>query len=245
MRRGLSLFLSILFALSFSGAFGACAPEGPSGFVTFNLKPDSSCTYTPNASGNTFFPNGLYDISAGGESGSTGCEKPYRVHLLVNSFLKPNADNMLGRAEPNILQLHSAEVKLMTLQGETLLFDDEEEPLPNPFLVTTNNSLFPAMGATPSSGVAAVEVIPVAYAPYLTDYIGQEILAEIQILGTTTGDVDVEFKPFSYPVEICDGCLSRCASFLTESMMKREDFSMDECDDNAGADGRICWDPEC
>lgn len=242
MRRGVSLFLICLFAL----AFGACAPEGPSGFVTFNLAPDSSCVYSGSASGGAmFYPNGLYDISSGAESGSTSCEAPYRVHLLVNSYLRPNADTDLGRAEPNILQLHSAEVTLKTLAGEKLGFTGEDEALPNPFLVTTNNSLFPAMGSTPSSGIAAVEVIPTAYAPYLGDFIGQEILAEIQILGTTTGDVDVEFKPFSYPIEICDGCLSRCESYLTESMMKREDFAMDECDDNAGADGRICWDPDC
>jgi len=246
MRRGLSLFLSCLFALSFSGAFGACAPEGPSGFVTFNLKPDGSCVYTPNASGSTFFSSGLYDISEGAKQGSAGCDSPYRVHLLVNSFLKPNADTMLGRAEPNILQLHSAKVELTTLSGDPLRFEAEDPPLPNPFLVTTNNSLFPAQGATPTAGVAAVEVIPTAYALYLGDFIGQEIMAVIQIQGTTTGDVDVEFKPFSYPIEICDGCLSRCSSLLLGmGAVKREDFAMDECDDNAGADGRICWDPEC
>lgn len=242
MRRGVSVFLVCLFAL----AFGACAPEGPSGFVTFNLAPDSQCVYSAAAGGSAnFFSNGLYDISPGAKSGTTGCESPYRVHLLVNSYLRPNSDTSLGRAEPNILQLHSAEVTLKTLAGETLSFDAEDEELPNPFLVTTNNSLFPAMGSTPASGVAAVEVIPTAYAQYLQDFVGQEILAEIQILGTTTGDVDIEFKPFSYPIEICDGCLSRCASYLIETMMDRKDYAMDECDDNAGADGRMCWDPQC
>jgi hypothetical protein len=242
MRRGLSLFLFCLLTM----AFGACAPEGPSAFVTFNLVPDSSCTYTPTTGGNKYFDHGLYDIAPGGKAGADGCDSPYRVHLLVNSFLKPNADTMLGRAEPNILQLHSAEVKLMTLQRETLVFDEEDPPLPNPFLVTTNNSLFPAMGSTPSSGIAAVEVIPSAYAPYLSDYVGKQVLAEIQILGTTTGDVDVEFKPWSYAIEICDGCLSRCAAELSgDGALKREDFAMDECDDNSGQDGRICWDPGC
>jgi hypothetical protein len=245
MRRGLSLFLSCLFALLFSGAFGACAPEGPSGFVTFNLAPDSSCTYSPSASSNLFYPSGLYDISEGAETNSTSCDSPYRVHLLVNSYLKPNADPMLGRAEPNILQLHSAKVELTTLDGTRLGFNDTDPPLPNPFLVTTNNSLFPAVGATPSSGIAAVEVIPTAYAPSLFELRGQEILAEIQIQGTTTGDVDIEFKPFSYAIEICDGCLTRCESDLAKLMMSREDAAMDQCDDNSGVDGRTCWDPDC
>jgi hypothetical protein len=132
----------------------------------------------------------------------------------------------------------------MTLQRETLVFDEEDPPLPNPFLVTTNNSLFPAVGSTPSSGVAAVEVVPTAYSPYLADFVGDQILAEIQIQGTTTGDVDVEFKPFDYPIEICDGCLTRCASTLTPENT-REDIAGDECDDNSGQDGRICFDPDC
>jgi hypothetical protein len=168
------------------------------------------------------------------------------VHLLVNSFLKPNADTMLGRAEPNILQLHSAEVKLMTLDRQILTFEQPEPdpPLPNPFLVTTNNSLFPAVGSTPSSGIAAVEVIPTAYATYLSDWIGDQILAEIQIQGTTTGDVDVEFKPFDYPIEICDGCLTMCFSKIP-SGVTREDLAGDECDDNSGQDGRLCIDPGC
>jgi hypothetical protein len=240
MRRELLVLVSCLLGLT----FGACAPEGPSGFVTFNLAPDSSCTYSPSSGNNMFFDHGLYDISPGGGADSTACDVPYRVHLLVNSFLKPNADTQLGRAEPNILQLHSAEVRLMTLQRETLTFDDEADPLPNPFLVTTNNSLFPAVGSTPSSGIAAVEVVPTAYAPYLSDFVGDQILAEIQIQGTTTGDVDVEFKPFDYPIEICDGCLTMCGSILTPELT-RESFAMDQCDDNSGSDGRICFDPDC
>ncbi len=242
MRRVLPLFALCLLSLS----SGACAPEGPSGFVTFNLKPDSSCVYSPNVGSNTFFPYGLYDISPG-RTAAANCEVPYRVNLLVNSYLKPNGDTMLGRAEPNILQLHSAEVRLMTLKRETLTFDEEEDPLPNPFLVTTNNSLFPAVGSTPASGIATVEVIPTAYSPYLSDFAenGDQILAEIQIFGTTTGDVDVEFKPFVYPIEICDGCLTVCKSDLEAMMITRTELAMDECDDNSGSDGRWCVDGGC
>jgi hypothetical protein len=249
MRRLLSV-LPLLTALL---SLGACAPEGPSGFVTFNVAPNSQCIYSPDIGGSTFFPIGHYDIATGGSSDLIGgdrtdnCEHPYIVHLLVNSFLRPNADTTLGRAEPNILQLQNAEVKLMSIQRQPIRFTNarREVVLPNPFLVTTNNSLFPASGSTPATGIAAVEVIPSDYAGYLEMFIGGQILAEIQIFGTTTGDVDVEFKPFVYPIEICDGCMTLCGSVIEENMLTEDEVIRGECPDNAGADGRVCIDPEC
>jgi hypothetical protein len=227
---------------------GGCAPEGPSAFVTFNLMPNSQCVYSPDIGVNNFFPIGQYDISPGfgvdDDGNSTeACNSPYFVHLLVNSFLRPNTSARLGRAEPNILLLNSAEVKLMSIMREELRFDDGA--LPNPFRVTTNNSLFPASGSTPSTGVAAVEVIPSDYAAYLGDFVGNQILAEIQIFGTTTGDVDIEFKPFLYPIVICDGCLTICAEDIDGTELTMEEVIRGQCDDDASADGRVCIDPTC
>jgi hypothetical protein len=238
-------------ALALLLVLGACAPEGPSGFVTFNVSPNSQCIYSPDIGGSTFFPTGHYDIAPGGSSDFTGgeptdnCRSPYIVHLLVNSFLRPNADATLGRAEPNILQLNTAEVKLMSIQHQTIVFSQTNPPLPNPFQVTTNNSLFPASGNTPATGIAAVEAIPSDYASQLEMFVGGEILAEIQIFGTTTGDVDVEFKPFVYPIRICDGCMTLCGSVIEENMLTEDEVIRGECDDNAGADGRVCIDNDC
>jgi hypothetical protein len=222
---------------------GGCAPEGPSAFVTFNLMPNSQCVYSPDIGVNNFFPIGLYDISPG-FTAEENCKSPYFVHLLVNSFLRPNTSGRLGRAEPNILQIHSAEVHLMDIMRVPLRF--EEGALPNPFRVTTNNSLFPATGSTPSTGVAAIEVIPSDYAPYLADmFVDAQILAEIQIFGTTTGDVDIEFKPFLYPILICDGCLTVCQGDIDGETLTMEDVIKGQCDDNSSADGRYCIDPGC
>jgi hypothetical protein len=242
MRRPLRLFL-VLVALT----FGACAPDGPAAFVTYNIKPDSSCVYSPDAT--IYFGTGLYDIAESGDGDGDYCKRPYTVHLLVNSFLRPNANVMIGRAEPNVLQLHSAEVRLMDLSKKTLMFSDGDEgSLPNPFLVTTSNSLFPASSTSPSTGIATVEAIPARYAPFLSSFSenNSQILAEIQIFGTTTGDVDVDFKPFTYAIEICDGCLTACADDLgIGETTKREDVVGDHCDDNSGNDDRICIDPGC
>jgi len=236
-------------AILLSCGLSACAPVGgPTAFVTFNLTPDSNCVWSPTAS-DKFYPRGLYDISPGGNGNGDACAHPYEVHLLVNSFLRPHADTMLGRAEPNVLQVHSAQVRLMTIQKQTLLFNKTTPPLPNPFLVTTGNSLYPSNGTTPSSGIAAIEAIPKAYAQWLGMFKGGQILAEIQIYGTTTGDQDINFKPFVYPIEICDGCNVKCAEadlgLGPMSTTTRMDIVGDTCDDNSGNDDRICIDPSC
>lgn len=229
--------------------FAACAPEGPSAFVTFNVKPGSTCAYSTDTTGADSIPTGKYDISGAlrsvADAESTTCARPYFVHLLVNSFLRANSDSTLGRAEPNILQIDRAEVKLMDLQKRTIVFGDAKEQLYNPFLVTTNNSLQPAASTAASTGLATVEAIPVAYAEFLNPmFVGQQILAEIQIFGTTTGDVDIDFKPFVYPIEICNGCLRKCLGELN-GQDRTAVIKEGECDDNAGADNRYCIDDAC
>jgi len=240
MRRSLPRFSLWMAPLM----LGACAPEGPSGFITYNLEPDSDCITSPDQGANPFIPIGSYDISPGWNGDSDVCNKPYVLHLLVNSFLRPGGDATQGRAEPNVLQLHSAEVRLMDINRATLAFDQLETPLPNPFLVTTSNSLFPTDGTTPSTAVAAVEVIPTAYAPELSDFAEDQaqILAEIQIFGTTTGDVDVDLKPFVYTIQICDGCMTLCAADIPKDTPDDEIYGEDTCIDNASADGRVCVD---
>ena len=117
---GRALRVSIPLLLLF---VSACAPEGPTAFVTFNVPPSNDCVYMPSQSGDLFIPRGLFDISEGGRSDSDYCARSYNMNLQVNSFLRSSQDEGLGRAEPNILQLHSAEVTLMTLEKVIIHFE--------------------------------------------------------------------------------------------------------------------------
>ena len=67
MRRPLRLLLFLLALGS-----GACAPDGPSAFVTFNLKPDSSCVFSPDAT--ISFGIGLFDIAESGDGNGDFCK---------------------------------------------------------------------------------------------------------------------------------------------------------------------------
>jgi hypothetical protein len=236
--------VSTLAVVSLCSAFVACAPEGSSAFVSFNIPPDGTCKVSPTP--DVFISTGLYDV--GDPAATTNfCRHSYFVHLLVNSNLKPNARDSTGRAEPNVLQIMEADVRLMDKDKNTLNFktkDGSADPQrPNPFRVQTANSLFPSSGRDPSTGIASIEAIPQAYREKLTGYDGDKILAEIQIFGTTTGDVTIDFRPFVYPITICRGCLSICRGDL--GTLDSSTVYGDQCPDNSAQDGRFCIDKDC
>lgn len=236
MRRNLTSLVTCILVLA------GCAPEGPSAYVDLNLKPDSSCTYSAGSTDTVGLSGGLYDISPGG---ANTCENPYVLALRVNSQLRPGRDEELGRAEPNVLQVKEAVVKLKDRQGRTLALGPNGSALPNPFRVNTNESVRPTDNDDPSFGVVFVEAIPTPYAPFLDQFVNDQILVEVQLFGTTLGDVEVDFTPYVYPVRICDGCQLLCigGSDGQEQLdMLEED---DGCQDGAGYDGRLCPDLGC
>ena len=236
-------------ALSMICILGACAPEGPSAYIDFNLVPDQDCHYDPSGTVE-FYGVGYFDISDSGRPGKgTGnCAHSYFLHLRVNSGLRSNKDQQLGRAEPNVLQVTQVEVTLMDgATGAVIDFNRGGVSLENPFLLTTTISLEPSDGTQPGRNVAAIEAIPVAYAGLLNNFVGGQVMAEIQMYGTTLGDVNVDFKPFRYPIQICKGCLSMCVQAdITDKNMNLDDVKPSGvCSDNAGYDGRVCYDPDC
>jgi hypothetical protein len=240
MRRVLVTFSSLI------SLFTACAPEGPSAYVSVALPVPQDCKVSPSS--DVYLAVGQFDIASGADFDtarkSTACLKSYYLHLLVNSNLKSNANEATGRAEPNVLQINEAEVELIDIEQQaTIPFDAKADPLPNPFRVKVNNSLRPTTSNEPTMGVVAVETIPVGYNTQLRDYVGKQILAQVQIFGTTIGNVDIDFKSFSFPIHLCEGCLTRCMP--SEEGLSNDELYDGECPDNAGADGRVCIDPGC
>jgi len=211
---------------------------GLSGSVLFNLVPDEQCRYEPD--GNLFFPLGFYDLERRADDAEHSCDVPYVLHLLAEARRKRQTSTPNG----TVLELHSARVALMTVEGETLRFEASGE-LPNPFLVTTNNSLLLPSDGSSVRAVAAVETIPLEYASQLTSFVGEQILVEVQLFGTTLDDEDVALAPFTYPIELCAGCMIICSSELAADSLTPEDVLGTDCPDQAGADGRICIEPDC
>ncbi len=222
--------------------FAGCAPEGSSAYVSANIPLDEECLASDSS--DVFLFAGTYDIARGGDYDSTRdstyCQQSYYLHLIVNSNLKSNANDATGRAEPNVLQITDAEVRLVDIEQQLAIPFDGRTQLPNPFRVKANNTLPPTTGRDPQTGVVAVEGIPVGYDEQLGDYVDKQILLEVQLFGITTGDVEIDLKPFSFPVRICEGCLTACRSSFTAGASQADIYG-DACPGHQ--DGRFCVDP--
>jgi hypothetical protein len=137
-----------------------------------------------------------------------------------------------------------ADVTLLDNSEAVLGFADQ----PNPFRVYTTASIAPSTGDDPSTGWVQLDAVPTAYAGVLRDnFAGSSILVEIQLSGTTTSDVDVDFQPFLYPLAICKDCLSRCRSdpqFVADPSALT-DLNSGKCTDNRAQDDRVCIDQGC
>jgi hypothetical protein len=67
--------------------------------------------------------------------------------------------------------------------------------------------------------VGGLEIIPAAYAQALDAQLGDApdavmtVIASIQFFGETTGGVDIDVAPWTWPVTVCQGdCLAVCIS---------------------------------
>lgn len=234
-------------ALSAPGCFGTDEshppPDGPAVLVDVNLPLNADCEVDPGGTqAVTVVSSGLYDIA----SGTGFCARDYNTHLRIHSFLGRDSDRK-DRSEPNIVQVHSVEVTLKSQDNRPLAFLEASPPLPNPFRLITSVSLFPSDDAEPSTASITVKTIPAAYAEYLRDFVDHTVVADIQLFATTTGDVDVPFNSFPFPIQICDGCLTECLSRITNPSVtgSRAEIVGAVCDDDAGQDGRICYDEGC
>jgi hypothetical protein len=187
---------------------------------------------------------GVYDVLSNGTL-KTDCLAPYVMSLVVNSNLKSNLQTSTGRAEPNVLLITHADVRLMDKDQATLSFKakdgTDDATRPNPYRVHTAASLAATTSDKPTTGIVQIAAIPSAYAEKLRGYADDSILVEIQLFGTTTGDVGVDFRPFVYPLHICSDCLALCKSdpMFTEAG-SAEEFLSGQCEKSGPQDGRYC-----
>jgi hypothetical protein len=232
----------LMVPLALSSAV-ACAPEGSSAYVSHNVTLNASCMANEDESITT----GTYDVGSDNTK-ITQCSSSYVMNLLVNSNLKANAQDSTGRAEPDVLLITHADIRLMSKDQATLVFGTNG--LPNPYRVQTATSLPPTSGTDPETAVLPLEAIPKVYAQKLAtaEVSGSKldsILIEVQVFGTTTGDVDVDFRPFLYPLAICRGCRSACKSEFVGMEADLTTLTSDECNDNRPQDTRWCIDNKC
>jgi hypothetical protein len=186
----------------------------------------------------SFLLKGVYDVTASGQ-----CNASYNVAILLeNHQLNENPPGFIG-VSPMAVQVTDAVVTLLTSDGSVI---DTGALLPNPFRLSTQGTLPPATTANdPGRGVVLVEAIPAVYRQQLSAF-GETlptIVASIELTAVNVSGESVTSAPFDLPIQLCSGCLNVCASDLTPEQI--DDLTDGTCRDNAGADGRFCFDDGC
>lgn len=195
-------------------------------FVMAALGSDEGCDFV--ADPGRALDRALFDISEGASLGSDACAGGYIAHLLVDN---PNSETVL---------VEGAEVKLTTIDDRTIVFSSADPPLLNPYRSTVAS---PVGGGR---GVAAVELVPGVYAPFLSDFVGGKLLASVTLSGTTGDGSDVGSNGFDLAIEICDGCRTVCLQRdVYDAGLVVDDVTGNSCRDSSGADDRFCIDPGC
>jgi hypothetical protein len=198
--------------------------------ISFNLKAGKDCKYVAGQSV-VFTPAGLYDVLDQG----TCHDHPYTAHLFVRSVWQ-------GKAPDDQLHIDSATITLATVDQPIIQFGVDQ--FPNPYTATTNVT-FASASELEQLAVVVLEVIPSSYKPALEPFSGKQVLAKIQLHGTTTSGEKIDATPFVYPIQICIHCLTFCNSMLKDKMQTRQEFVGAICDDNSGNDDRVCLDADC
>ena len=167
--------------------------------VSANLVPSDppECAVVPNQQ--LVLLRGRYDLEAP--------EFDYIITPQIDSYL---FDNSLNTQAPQTnFQVTGFEITIKLPDGST---PDFGEALPNPYLVTSS-AVIPASTALGgiSSAAAVASGIPSSYRPALvavlegTEY--NSIVIDIQAFGSTSGGFSQKSPPFSWPIDLCEGCL--------------------------------------
>ena len=208
-----------------------CTEGGESFFIVQNQVPDTGCV-VPSALTTNFISRGRIEATAAGG---------YLFTPVVQSLVEESATGQSDR----VLFVEGADVTLSFQEGtfsEAEVGSLREAGLAN-FRQAFSGAVFP--GSTTSF---AFEIIPQPMLAELAGVIGAGgstiVTAEVVMFGSLDGG-DVEAQPFTYPIEVCDGCLridrGACAGLPADfeaatggTCQLLQDAALDCCTDSTG-----------
>ena len=212
----------------------ACVDGGDTIQVLRNQLPQAGCL-VPDSATATFMPRGRIESSAAGG---------YLFTPLIENRAVPNA-----AADRNVF-VDGANVDLKF--SDDLFSEAEIKAFNDSGLARFKQSF---SGSIPAGGLAsfAFEVLPKGLLDEidnrLADGQSTQVVAQVEVLGTLDGG-DIESNLFSYPIQVCKGCLIQnlgsCESIISEEIntggvcQALQDGILDCCTDAEG--GLVCGD---
>ena len=201
--------------------------------IAANLPPDDSCTVT--ADQDIRLLRGIYDLAYPSD---------YVIAPLLKSYLTSAALEFQG--EVSNLQVHNFDITLLLPDGSVPALP---EGLVNPYRVNTS-AVIPGneQGGGSSEEVAAAIGIPASYQDALRGVVAEtgfaSVLLDIRAIGTTAGGFTQTSGAFSWPVDLCDGCLENCTATAEEldgSCLPGQDvWPYCRCGDHAAEPPEVC-----
>jgi hypothetical protein len=184
-------FAARVSALAVPLAWAGCADDSVSLRVECAVFPEaeeSSCVYDPEGE---CLIEGALNINSGAF---------YTGAVRVTSGLTPRSSDIPVQAETNNISITEFEIDVLRTSGDRITFTD----LPNPFRIATSG--FVPVGG---SGIASGDFLPAPYVKQISaaektsGALGQ-VIVQVTVRGKTSGDVEVEAAPWSWPIRLYD-----------------------------------------
>ncbi|MBM4361654.1 MAG: hypothetical protein FJ104_03155 [Deltaproteobacteria bacterium] len=184
-------------ALSAAG----CADNGSTLFIqgVITLRAPE-CVYKADPGG-TFLGSGTLDVAL---------RSTYTAGVLVGNQYQPRGDKENLRTETTRVLLKGAEITLTDSQGKEISCG---EGCQGTFSVYGSGFANSADAREPGYGPFIAEVIPRAVGEWAAAQLGanrqarRTLVAEIRVFGETTGGQEIDSGAFTFPIEVCYGCL--------------------------------------
>lgn len=183
----------IAFVASVSWA-SACAENDSSLFVEGVLAPSPpNCEASPDP-GATRLYRGVLDVAF---------RTKYEGVVLVGNQLTPRGNKDELRTETASFRIRGAEVELSSSQGAVL----EQFSVRSGSYIPTNSS------DAPGYGLAEVTMIPPTRGQAFEDELSgnrgarRTVVASVRVFGETLGGVEITSGDFTFPIDVCWGCL--------------------------------------
>jgi hypothetical protein len=148
---------------------------------------------------------GLVDVSI---------SSSYRAWFLTGNEMVARGDKQSVRTETSRVTINKVEVRLTDSTGEALNCGDQDDC--GAYSVFATGFVDVARGEDPGYGAFNVEVIPSIVGASLADSFGggtapltsrTTVIANVKASGVTLGGEDVKSAEFTFPIEVCYGCL--------------------------------------
>ena len=154
----------------------------------------TGCLY-PAASGTTtLLFEGSVDVAVAGS---------YQEVVVVGNQILPQADPSSDKAETSRVNLNKVSVHVTTSTGQ--LIDDYSTQVDGFIDVGTSGT--PGYGQVQAELLGGPAFDYLAAQAKLQPYVPISAVSEFYFTGTTLGDVTVQSNTFSYPINVCYGCL--------------------------------------